>query len=317
MFWKDEPFEPVPLPVLFLRSPLKTSIKVVHNLLTDLRGPSRPHNPAIVVVCISDTHAQTKAIPEGDVLIHAGDLTNAGTQKDIQHQIDWLNGLPHKFKICIAGNHDTWLDPRSRQRLQKSGFGPETLDWKDVIYLQHSSVSLYFPTHAGRRLEVYGAPQIPACGGPEFAFQYPRGQDAWTETIPKDTDVLVTHTPPIFHRDLPTGRGCEHLLRELWRVKPTLHVFGHIHAGRGQETLFFDGAQSAYERASTRSDGWLHGLLDIVLWLSLARVLFYGVLGFLWSTAWGGRQESTRLVNASLTYRNTGQLRNGAQVVRI
>ena len=313
MFWKDEPFEPVPLPVLFLRSPLKTIITLVHGLITDTRGSPKALTPSIKVVCISDTHSKTKDIPHGDILIHAGDLTNAGTVRDLQEQIDWLDSLPHKHKICIAGNHDSWLDPKARQHMPEKETSRKGPNWRGVIYLQHSSTTLKFAT--GRTLKVYGAPQIPACGGPDFAFQYPRGRDAWSGTIPEDTDILVTHTPLIFHRDLPTGRGCEFLLREAWKIKPILHICGHVHAGRGKEMLFWDKAQKAYEQASFRRDGFLLGVLDPILWIDLAKVVAYGISGFLWTNLWGGEQDSTRLVNAALTYRNTGQLKNEVQVV--
>ncbi|KAK3383993.1 metallophosphoesterase domain-containing protein 1 [Lasiosphaeria ovina] len=57
-----------------------------------------------------------------------------------------------------------------------------------------------------------------------------------------DIDILVTHAPPRAHL------GCAHLLRLLWRVRPRLHVFGHVHAGAGTEGLCFDALQAAYER---------------------------------------------------------------------
>lgn len=50
-------------------------------------------------VCISDTHARTFDVPDGDVLLHGGDLTNLGTEADFQKTIDWLCGLPHKIKM--------------------------------------------------------------------------------------------------------------------------------------------------------------------------------------------------------------------------
>lgn len=315
--WQDKPFVATPLPVLFLRSPLRTLIKVTHEALSGLRGTPKVQGPAINVVCISDTHAKTKKIPLGDLLIHAGDFTNAGTPKDIQAQIDWLNSLPHKHKVCIAGNHDTWLDPRARRFLSLADAEVEDLDWGSVIYLQHSSVSLRFPSHGGRTLTVYGAPQIPACGGSDFAFQYAPGADAWTDTVPNDTDILVTHTPPAFHRDIPTGPGCDFLLNEIWRAKPILHVCGHVHAGSGKEVLFWDEAQRAYESSCRWKGSLMSELGDLGLWLNLVFVLFYGVIGILWSSVWGGGQDSTQLVNSSLTYRNTSQLRNEPQVVRI
>ena len=63
------------------------------------------------LVCISDTHSLHRRIPEipdGDVLIHAGDCLGAGTLDDVVHLDNWLGSLPHRHKIVIAGNHD-WV----------------------------------------------------------------------------------------------------------------------------------------------------------------------------------------------------------------
>jgi 3',5'-cyclic AMP phosphodiesterase CpdA len=57
-------------------------------------------------VCISDTHNAGGAfhIPKGDVLIHAGDLTNQGTYSELQKAITWLQGIDgFQSKIVIAG----------------------------------------------------------------------------------------------------------------------------------------------------------------------------------------------------------------------
>ncbi len=35
------------------------------------------------IVCISDTHNATIKLPKGDVLIHAGDLTNKGGYSEV------------------------------------------------------------------------------------------------------------------------------------------------------------------------------------------------------------------------------------------
>ena len=50
-------------------------------------------------------------IPDGDVLVHAGDLTNTGGLKEIREFCSWMATLPHQHKIVIAGNHDITLDP--------------------------------------------------------------------------------------------------------------------------------------------------------------------------------------------------------------
>jgi 3',5'-cyclic AMP phosphodiesterase CpdA len=55
------------------------------------------------IVCISDTHNTNPAIPAGDVLIHAGDLTNSGSHSELKNAVAWLSRLPFEAKIVIAG----------------------------------------------------------------------------------------------------------------------------------------------------------------------------------------------------------------------
>ena len=60
------------------------------------------------IVAISDTHGQHRSldIPDGDILIHAGDLTNGGEIDQVEDFNNFLGTLPHQDKVVIAGNHD-------------------------------------------------------------------------------------------------------------------------------------------------------------------------------------------------------------------
>ena len=55
------------------------------------------------IVCISDTHNQTPKLPKGDVLIHAGDLTNQGSFSELKKTVEWLEKADFDAKIVIAG----------------------------------------------------------------------------------------------------------------------------------------------------------------------------------------------------------------------
>jgi 3',5'-cyclic AMP phosphodiesterase CpdA len=55
------------------------------------------------IVCISDTHNQTRNLPPGDVLIHAGDLTNQGSFSELRKTIDWLEKADFEIKVVVAG----------------------------------------------------------------------------------------------------------------------------------------------------------------------------------------------------------------------
>jgi len=50
-------------------------------------------------VCISDTHSRTFEIPDGDVLVHSGDLTKIGMGYELKAVMEWICGLPHKIKM--------------------------------------------------------------------------------------------------------------------------------------------------------------------------------------------------------------------------
>lgn len=150
----------------FLHSPLRAIISIIYAILLSIRGaPFKPprNKPVVRVICISDTHTNTVDIPNGDVLIHAGDLANAGTAKEIQAQLDWLNTLPHREKIVIAGNHDSFFDAKSRKDEDRN----KKLNFGNIHYLQNKSITLKFK--GGRKLNFYGSPDIPECGGTDFA----------------------------------------------------------------------------------------------------------------------------------------------------
>ncbi|MCJ1297823.1 hypothetical protein MMC08_000611 [Hypocenomyce scalaris] len=312
----SSPFEAPSLLYEFFASPLNFLVRYAYAFILFLRGPAyQPPPTPIRIVCLSDTHTQTpSSVPSGDILIHAGDLANTGTASEIQAQIDWLASLPHREKIVIAGNHDSYFDPSSRAACDSG----RTLEWAKIHYLQYSSITLAFPEHSNRRLNIYGAPGIPRCGGDDFAFQYQRHEDEWTDTIPRNTDILVTHTPPRHHLDLPAGTGCDYLLKEVWRVRPKVHVFGHVHAGYGGENVFWDEGQAAYERLCAREGaGVIRDMVSVSAWTDALRVLGYGLVGILWTRLWGGGGDGGVMVNASLAYRSTGKLGNAPQIVDI
>ncbi|KAJ4305411.1 hypothetical protein N0V90_000942 [Kalmusia sp. IMI 367209] len=310
-----DPFEPTPIARLVFQTPVKLLLYHAYHTINSLRSTPIPSNPPIRVVCISDTHGHTiDDVPAGDILIHAGDMTVSGSIPEIQNQVDWLSTLPHKEIIVISGNHDTYLDPRTRPSLredQRTG----AIDWKRVRYLQH------------RRLSLSIAVESTSVDGEETHLlaretkhrRYPRGRDAWSETVPEDTDILVTHTPPKYHMDLtlPSELGCEHLSAEVKRVKPTLHIFGHVHWGAGQEVVWWDGCHDAYEKGLDIKPTWLWGLLNPWLWLNILRVAYRGLRGLIWDKVWGGQGSSTIMVNAAQIHGNTGKIGNPIQVVDI
>lgn len=179
------------------------------------------------VVCISDTHCQHQSVkvPDGDILIHAGDLTDMGSVDELRPAIQWLARQPHGHKVFIAGNHD-WV-------FESDALVARALVPAGVHYLEDSGCTI-----AG--LKFWGSPVQPWFMS--LAFNRERGDDIgrhWA-MIPPDTDVLITHGPPYGKLDRigNTERGgCEMLRRRLLEIRPRLHVFGHLHGGYGTDTL--------------------------------------------------------------------------------
>lgn len=326
MFAPASPFDRPHLIHTLFTQPLHLVARLCYHFLAHLR-PQPRHRKSIRVVCISDTHSLNPgAIPNGDVLIHAGDITAHGTPSELQAAIDLLSALPHKYKYIIAGNHDTYLDESSRATLSKAD-QHANIDWKTLTYLQHSTEAVYLPSH-NRSLHIHGSPQTPL-PDPTFAFTYTRSQDAWRNTVPQETEILITHSPPKHHLDLPAALGCEHLATEVARVKPLLHVFGHVHAGRsdfegwvkgGKERVIWDAGQEALQSAlSRRARGLVWDLCNLCLWWDLGRVAFYGVRAVLWEKVWGGQmlEYQTIMVNAAMMFEDSGRLENEAHVVDV
>ena len=138
---------------------------------------AQPLVDPVSVVCISDTHNSQPTLPAGDILIHAGDLTQSGSLHELQATINWLLAQPHPIKIVVAGNHDLLLDPNCDS--QNKGTANThaaaqrgAIDWGDIIYLQDAGTTVTCAAN-GRRLRVYGSPRSPRHG--IWAFQYPRG----------------------------------------------------------------------------------------------------------------------------------------------
>lgn len=183
------------------------------------------------IVAISDTHGHRPwfRIPDGDVLVYAGDITRHGRLEEVINFNKFLGILPHSFKLVIAGNHDACFEsqPEASKACLTNG-----------IYLRDQSITI-------QGVKFYGSPWQPAFR--DMAFNLPRGEalrDKWA-FIPPDTDVLITHGPPWGQRDrtfLGSAVGCRDLLKAVGQLRIRLHVFGHIHEAAGQssngQTLF-------------------------------------------------------------------------------
>jgi|688.fasta_scaffold25965_5 Icc-related predicted phosphoesterase len=191
------------------------------------------------LIFISDTHTRHNEIkiPDGDILIHCGDVSSRGIEREIVEFLDWFGALPHQHKIMIPGNHDFLfeIDPQTTQ---------DIVSKRDIHLLNDSLVEI-------EGMKFWGSPVTPWFHN--WAFNRYRGSDIqshWNK-IPEDIDVLITHGPPAYIDNglslVAAGEdvGCLDLYNTIKkRVKPKVHAFGHIHEGYGTyddgETIFIN-----------------------------------------------------------------------------
>jgi Icc-related predicted phosphoesterase len=181
------------------------------------------------IVVLSDTHGMHGIdVPDGDVLVHAGDLTMRGTLGQIRLAVDFLRSQPHRHKLVVAGNHDFAFErePAAARALVRG-----------LTYLEGAGTEI-------DGVSFWGGPWQPWFH--DWAFNLERGAElaAKWALIPEGTEVVITHGPPhgvldrVGHEDV----GCEALAERIEALRPGLHCFGHIHEGHGFErkhgTLF-------------------------------------------------------------------------------
>jgi calcineurin-like phosphoesterase family protein len=189
-------------------------------------------------------------IPKGDVLIHAGDISNKGGDRDVTNFIHWFQNIDgFDYKIFISGNHDFCFEkidePHHRGDYDwlNDLMNFDNLAESNVFYLQDEFLQIKSPEFS-KSIKIYGTPWQPWFY--DWAFNLPRMgnelQEKWN-MIPEDTDVLITHGPPNGYGDYVNNWrqpnvnvGCELLRNRVDEIKPTLNIFGHIHEGYGVYT---------------------------------------------------------------------------------
>ena len=173
------------------------------------------------IVLLADTHRQHRklTIPECDLLIHAGDFCSFEKNDEavLADAEEWFAELPAQKCLAVGGNHDFLLHRKEFTFNQVTILQDQLLEWEG--------------------LSIYGSPWIPDLSRFAYHLQADELLAKW-QAIPSNIDILITHTPPWGILDLRCERimplGCRHLADELKRIKPRLHVFGHVHESHGE-----------------------------------------------------------------------------------
>ncbi len=168
------------------------------------------------ILHLSDTHGlhhRIKDLPNADVIVHSGDISNNGTESEVFDFLNWYIKLPYAHKIFVTGNHDLCLWEAE---------GIEDLP-NNIYFLQDSGVEI-------DGIKFYG-----------IAYNHPE------TLIPFGIDIVVTHEPPVMILDESVGIhwGNAPLRNRIMEVKPRYHLFGHSHGGYGtvkQDNIVYSNA---------------------------------------------------------------------------
>ena len=210
----------------------------------------------MIIDLISDLHGHYPEIEGGDLLIVAGDLTARDLPFEFLKFLLWLDKQKYRRKIFIGGNHDNMI--------QEISCPSNTLP-DNTEYLCDSGTQF-------EGLKMWGSPWTKTFEGMNphcKAFTVDTEEELaekWA-LIPDDVDILITHSPPAFILDDVLRKiivdtngnkikkyehcGSESLREFVFKVSPSLHIFGHIHERGGSlsgESIKFINASHVNER---------------------------------------------------------------------
>ena len=169
----------------------------------------------MTILHLSDTHGKHRELidmPPADILVHSGDFTLAGGDMEALDFIEWLCGLPYQHKIFIAGNHDDCMLDAALEGL------PD-----DVHYFSDNGITI-------DGISFYGTPMFVTFEGEDLK------EIEHYEQVPDNIDILITHRPPLGILDSIDDKlhyGSSFLLNKVSKIKPKMHLFGHVHDAYG------------------------------------------------------------------------------------
>eukprot|EP00439_Symbiodinium_sp_Y106_P055851 s672_g7.t2 len=246
------------------------SWQTVHS--EDKIPPQPPtESPTVRVVAISDTHLLhhlLPKLPQGDLLIHCGDLGYEESRSQDAREFDekwqelsenfpeflkwfecsglaaakalrWL-GSESRFehRVLVAGNHDYILEcigERNAQLLCKA-FGVDC-----YLHTRNPPKDLHFKS--GCKVAVWGSgvsakagvggQRAIQSGNVAFVYDMEAGESQFREETEHldegSADIIVTHGPPANALYGKSGRVLESISELVNFVKPTLFLCGHEH----------------------------------------------------------------------------------------
>lgn len=210
------------------------------------------------ILHISDTHGFHNQFPKEtfdgiDMVIHSGDCSNSknlmNSMIEISDFLEWFQKVDVKYKIFVAGNHDTAI---ARKHIDHAD-----MLLRDIIYLQNESIEI-------EGLKIWGSPITPTFGDWSFMKARDKTHEVW-DKIPVDTDIVVVHGPPKGTLDLSRNRQNElefcgdlSLAKRIKAINPQLVMFGHIHNFKdinNQGVIKYSDTRTQFSNGSCVEDG--------------------------------------------------------------
>lgn len=196
------------------------------------------------------------------IFLHAGDWSFHGRKEEATSFAEWLGGQKHHQKIVIPGNHECLCDPswvrwqnlqiengtlytQNRRKAYRVTQAKDIFEYHGIDY-----VTWDFVDASG--LKIYCDPYSLEFFDWAFMLRKEDAEKHWEgverrlEELGEGLDVVLTHGPPCGTGDLCPALsdrnkmvhvGDKSLLGFCERVQPLLCVSGHIHEGRGYDSI--------------------------------------------------------------------------------
>lgn len=196
----------------------------------------------MIIHYISDLHGHRPNVNGGHLLIVGGDHHYRDKIKEVDSFSRWIVMCADRYDhvVYIGGNHDEKLERHYVNGYDKKMKEITNKIPENVHYLCDSGVNLL-------GLNIYGSPYSLLFFEQNNSCRSFCGDESYLEEkfshIPKGTDILVTHSPPfgILDKNVRGNHlGSTSLRSVVERIRPQVHVFGHIHEG-GPSCELIDG----------------------------------------------------------------------------
>jgi Icc-related predicted phosphoesterase len=207
------------------------------------------------------------------LLLFTGDIGSRTIPQELLLFLEWFKDQKADCKVFIGGNHDISLDLTYLKNIdQKNIF--QILKHKEnyqeckTLIKEYEKYNIHYLENSSMHyngFNIYGSPYSPSFHKEHWGFNKDRGEEIKREwmKIPKNTDILLTHTPPYKilddvmeckqENELDPYAGCKDLFNVIKNrlINLKLHCFGHIHNQYGviqkdvsntRKVLFSNGA---------------------------------------------------------------------------